>query len=82
MVTLLGNVVITSAFAFLGPLPCINMEPHANVIQGMAFLVGFGFGMVFCSAFGIVQATAIKSGYEDDIKTYLMISGNQIKRIK
>ena len=71
--------MVTSAFVFLGPLPCLNIEPHANVIQGMVFLVGFGFGMVLCSAFGIVQTTAIKLGYEDDIKTYLMISGNQIK---
>lgn len=66
------------AFIFLGPIPFLQMEPQLNLIQGMVGLVGLGYAMIGTSSFCRAQATALKLGYEDNISTYLMISGNQI----
>ena len=65
------------AFIFLGPIPFLQMEPQLNLIQGMVGIVGLGYAMVMTSSFCRSQATALKLGYEDNIGTYLMISGNQ-----
>ena len=41
-------------------------------------LAGIGIGMVMVSTFGRSQSAAIIIGYNDDIDTYLSISGNNI----
>ena len=63
------------AFVFLGPVPFINMQTQLGLIQGAVGLIGLGYGMVATSSFGRAQASAIRLGYEDNISTYIMISG-------
>ena len=53
------------------------MEPQLNIIQGMVSLVGIGYAMIGTSSFCRAQAAALKLGYQDDISTYLMISGKK-----
>ena len=74
---MLGNVSLAVAFIFLGPVSFLPMEPQLNIIQGMVSLVGIGYAMIGTSSFCRAQAAALKLGYQDDISTYLMISGKK-----
>ena len=76
--TIIGNIVIAIAFIFLGPLPILEVETQLSLIQGMVAVVGLGYGMIVTSSFCRAQATALQLGYDDNINTYLVISGNQI----
>jgi hypothetical protein len=50
--------------------------PPVSLIQGAVTISGLGYGMIFVSAFGRSQKAAIGKGYNNDIDTYLIISGN------
>ena len=48
------------------------------LIQSMVGLVGFGDAMIVPSSFGRAQAAALNLGYENDLNTYIMISGKHV----
>ena len=64
------------AFLFVGPVPFISIETKLSLIQGMAGLLGFGYASIVVSSYGRSQKAAMKLGYNDDIDTYIVISGN------
>ena len=64
------------AFLFVGPVPFITIETKLSIIQGMAGVLGFGYAAIVVSSFGRSQRAAMKLGYNDDINTYIAISGN------
>ena len=48
---------------------------NLRLIQGMVGLVGFGYAMIVPSSFGRAQAAALNLGFDNDLNTYIMISG-------
>ena len=78
IVSIMGNIFMVTAFILIGPLPFIPLEPSVSLIQGVMALFGLGYGMVMVSTFGRSQRAAIRKGYNDDMDTYLIISGNYL----
>ena len=74
-VSLLGNLANVVAFTFIGPIPIIPWKPDLKRVFGMVGLVGLGYATVMVSSFARAQKAAQDLGYQDDIRTYLMISG-------
>ena len=72
---MIGNIVLAVGFLFLGPLPFLDIEPGVGLIQGVCGAVGVGYAMIATSSFIRANSAAMKLGYEDNIKTYIMISG-------
>ena len=75
MVSILGNVILATAFIFLGPLPPINITPTWGSISTATAFVAMGYGAVMVSTFGRAQGAALRMGYAQDLETYLLISG-------
>ena len=73
--SIFGNVIMASAFMFIGPLPSIEMAPTWTSITFSTGFEAFGTGVIMVSTFGRVQQAAIRKGFTKDIETYLMISG-------
>ena len=76
MISVLGNITLALGFIFLGPLPFLDIEPSVSLIQGVCGAVGIGYAMIGTSSFMRAQSAAMKLGFEDNIKTYIMISGH------
>ena len=72
---MIGNIVLAIAFVFVGPLSFLDIEPQVGIIQGVLVMVGLGYAMIGTSSFCRAHAAAIKLGYQDNISTYIMISG-------
>ena len=75
MISVIGNITLALGFIFLGPLPFLDIEPRVSLIQGVCAAVGIGYAMIGTSSFMRAQSAALNLGYEDNIKTYIMISG-------
>ena len=75
IVSIIGNIFMATAFILIGPVPFIPLEPSVPLIQGVMAMFGLGYGMVMVSTFGRSQRAAIRKGYNDDMDTYLIISG-------
>jgi len=74
---------MATAFILIGPVPFLSIVPTVPLIQGSMAILGLGYGMVLVSSFGRSQRSAIRQGYNDDMDTYLIISGKgKIKTIK
>ena len=75
VVSVIGNASMALAFILIGPLPSVALQPSFGLITGSVVLVGFGYANVMVSTFSRAQGAAIRSGFERDIDTYLLISG-------
>ena len=75
LVSVLGNVILATAFIFLGPIPSINITPSWQSITMATAFVALGYGAVMVSTFGRAQGAATRQGFSQDIDTYLLISG-------
>ena len=75
VVSVIGNASMALAFILIGPLPSLALQPSFGLITGSVVLVGFGYANVMVSTFSRAQGAAIRSGFERDIDTYLLISG-------
>jgi hypothetical protein len=80
MVSVIGNTFMATAFLLIGPVPFIPINPTVPLIQGSLAIIGLGYGMVMVSTFGRSQRAAIRKGFNDDMDTYLIISGNWMNR--
>ena len=81
IVSIIGNIFMATAFILIGPVPFIPLEPSVPLIQGVMAMFGLGYGMVMVSTFGRSQRAAIRKGYNDDMDTYLIISGYNLLSI-
>ncbi len=78
IVSLAGNVILAIVLSLIGPLPFIPLEPSVKLIQVLMGLVGLGFACVMVSTFGRAQTAPIRLGYQKDLATYMLISGNGV----
>ena len=75
IISIIGNIMSTFYFIFLGPLPFIPINPSLALIQAMISIYGAGYGMVKVSSFVRSQKAAIGNGFPDDIQTYNFVNG-------
>ena len=75
ILAVIGNASMACATLFLGPAPFIAFESNLLLIQGMIGLVAIGYALILVSSFGRAQSAALSLGYENDLNTYIMISG-------
>jgi uncharacterized membrane protein len=77
VISIFGNVVLSIAFTFIGPLPIISgIIPSWASITGSMVTIAVGYACVMVSTFGRAQGAAMRKGFAKDIETYLLISGN------
>ena len=70
-----GNMSMVVYYMLIGPLPFISLKPTKVSVYIMAALVGIGFGCVVVSTFARTFQSVKRMGFEDNINTYLIISG-------
>ena len=75
LISIIGNLLLSLAFIFIGPLPGLQMEPTWKSITVACAFAAAGFGSIMVSTFGRAQITAQRKGFPKDIDTYIMISG-------
>ena len=80
--SIIGNLFLATTFLLIGPIPCLPFIPSVSIIQGTVAISGFGYAMVVVSTFGRSQKAAVGKGYNNDIKTHLIISGNFTDLVK
>ena len=77
-VALVGNICMTLSLVLMAPLPFLPLGSSLEMTQVAGVLEGLGNGMVVVACFGRVYKVAMELGYEDDIQTYMIISGRLI----
>ena len=65
------------ALMLVGPVPFIPVEPSVGLILFTGALIGFAYAQTMVSTFSRAHNASMKQGYNDDINTYLLISGKQ-----
>ena len=76
VISLLGNICMATAFLLIGPAYFMPFETSLPLIQGSMGVIGLSYGLILVSTYGRSQRAAIRNGYNDDMDTYLIISGN------
>ena len=73
---MIGHSVLDTAFLLIGPIPSLPFKASVPSIQGAVAISGLGYAMVLVSTFGRSQKAATRKGYNNDMNTSLIISGN------
>jgi hypothetical protein len=81
--TIAGHFLIASLFLFIGPAPFIKLflTNSIGLSYAVAVTLEFGAGPVMVSTFARVYKEAMLQNYSDDIRTYLVISGNKVDHL-
>jgi len=74
ILSMLGNVILSVSFIFLGPVPFIDITPSLTSVYVMMALAGMGAALTMVSTYGRAHSAAIRLGYKDNICTYLLVS--------
>ena len=75
LLSIAGNVGNMLTFLIIGPLPFLSVEP--NIILSIIGLAIFGFseGLIYVSAFSRAEKAAARNGFDENTRTYQLISG-------
>ena len=68
--------MMATAFLLIGPVYFVPFETSLGLIQGSMAIIGLSNGFILVSTYGRSQRAAIRNGFNDDMDTYLIISGN------
>jgi len=74
-VALLGNIFSIVAFTFLAPLPFVPTQTAVWAMTVCTATQGVGIALTNVSSFTRAQMAAQRIGFNQDLKTYIMISG-------
>ena len=66
------------ALLLVGPAPFVPMEPSVNLILFSGALIGFAYAQTMVSTFSRAHRASMEQGYDDDLNTYLLLSGTEI----
>ena len=70
------------ACLFIGPATFIHTPPLTiPLIYAMCATAGLGVGLVGISTFSRLYLAVLGLGYKDDIHTFLLVSGEKLKRL-
>eukprot|EP00095_Tigriopus_kingsejongensis_P001693 maker-scaffold3251_size9521-snap-gene-0.1 protein:Tk01693 transcript:maker-scaffold3251_size9521-snap-gene-0.1-mRNA-1 annotation:"chromaffin granule amine" len=75
ILSIIGNALMAIVFVFVGPLPVLPFGTSLELLYGMAALIGFSYTFVMVSTFSRAHNEAMRQGYEDDLQSYIILSG-------
>jgi hypothetical protein len=75
VLSITGNLFMGLALLLIGPVPFVPLKPSTDLILGLAVPIGIGYAQVMVASFSRAYVAAMEKGYEDDINTYLLVSG-------
>jgi hypothetical protein len=70
-----GNACLAVGMILIGPSPASHIAPTVDLMIGMSAVVGVGYSAVMVSTFARGYNMAMEKGYDDDMDSYLAISG-------
>ena len=70
-----GLLISTFGLTLLGPSPFIPLDPNLWLSSASMVFMGFGYAVAFIPTFECILLLAIKKGFEDNVKTYSLVSG-------
>ena len=77
-VAVVGNICSILAFTFLAPLPFVSdTRATISAMNICTAVQGIGVALTNVSAFTRAQTAAQRIGFNQDLKTYIMISGKK-----
>lgn len=68
--------MLSSVYLLIGPVYFMPFGTSLGLIQGCMAVLGLSNGLILVSTFSSAQRAAIRNGFNNDIDTYLIISGN------
>lgn len=74
----MGNSMLATVYLLIGPVYFMPFGTSLGLIQGCMAIVGLSNGLILVSTYGRSQRAAIRNGYNDDMDTYLIISGKAL----
>lgn len=75
VVTSIGAFLITTAFTFMGPAPFIPLTTTLGLVVSTLIIHGIGFAAQLVAGFSMAHREALRSGFDDNLKTYSLVSG-------
>eukprot|EP00095_Tigriopus_kingsejongensis_P010457 snap_masked-scaffold1863_size26100-processed-gene-0.1 protein:Tk10457 transcript:snap_masked-scaffold1863_size26100-processed-gene-0.1-mRNA-1 annotation:"chromaffin granule amine" len=75
IISIIGNALMAVVFVFVGPLPVLSFGTSLELLYGMAALIGFSYTFTMVSTFSRAHSEAMRQGYEDDLQSYIILSG-------
>ncbi len=81
-VSVAGNACLTVGMIMIGPSPFSHIVPTVDLMIGMSAIVGVGYSAVMVSTFARGYNMAMEKGYDDDMDSYLAISGQHLVRFQ
>lgn len=70
-----GLIISFIGLILLGPSPFIPFNPNLWISSASMILIGFGYAIAFIPTFECILLLAIKKGFQDNVKTYSLVSG-------
>ena len=77
-VSIIGQSSMAVAYILIGPVTFVQLSLTVPVIYCMSTLAGLGMGLVTVSSFSRLKSAILHQGFEDNINTYLLMSGKII----
>ena len=77
-VSIIGQSSMAAAYILIGPVTFVQLSLTVPVIYCMSTLAGLGMGLVTVSSFSRLKSAILHQGFEDNINTYLLMSGKII----
>ena len=74
---MVANCMLIAAFTFLSPLPFLPIQPSFSLMISCSSLCGIGYAFSNVGSFTRAQKAAQRVGFNADLETYIMISGNE-----
>ena len=76
-VSIIGQSSMAVAYILIGPVTFAQLSLTVPVIYCMSTLAGLGMGLVTVSSFSRLKSAILQQGFEDNINTYLLMSGKK-----
>ena len=77
--SIVANCMLITAFTLLGPLPFIPLTADFTMMMIVGCLCGVGYAISNVGSFTRAQKAAQRVGFNADLDTYIMISGESYR---
>ena len=74
-ISVCGNVLMAAALLLLGPAPFLNLDLTKTMVFVCSTLIGIGYAQIAVSTFARSYNAALRCGFAEDIKTFLVVAG-------
>ena len=79
VVSLVGNLLSTVCFLFLGPAPFLSFPiPSVPLVYSMIAVSGVANAAIAVSSISRAHKAAVEKGFEDNTDTFFVLSGETV----